>query len=53
MINEDYCYRDPLGVFRTISVEWYVSWKSIPYGKITVVMGGVGDGWCDFLDVAS
>ena len=22
MINEDCCYRDPLGVFRTVSVEW-------------------------------
>ena len=28
MINEDCCYRDPLGVFRTVSVEWNVSWES-------------------------
>ena len=29
MIDEDCCYRDPLGVFRTVSVEWCVAWKSI------------------------
>ena len=42
MINEDCCYRDPLGVFRTVSVEWYVSWESIFYGEILIV---VCDGW--------
>ena len=42
MINEDCCYRDPLGVFRTISVEWDVSWESISYGDILIV---VCDGW--------
>ena len=26
VINENCCYRDPLGVFRTVSVEWDVSW---------------------------
>ena len=34
--------RDPLGVFRTVSVEWDVSWESISYGEILIV---VGDGW--------
>ena len=47
VINENCCYRDPLGVFRTVSVEWDVSWKSISYGEI--LMGGVSD----FLDAAS
>ena len=42
VINEDCCYRDPLGVFRTVSVEWDVSWESISYGEILIV---VGDGW--------
>ena len=42
MINEDSCYRDPLGVFRTVSLEWYMSWKSISYGEILIV---VSDGW--------
>ena len=42
MINEDCCYRDPLGVFRTVSVEWDVSWESISYGEILIV---VCDGW--------
>ena len=40
MINEDCCYRDPLGVFRTVSVEWDVSWES--YGELLIV---VRDGW--------
>ena len=26
---QDCCYRDPLGVSRTVSVEWYVSGESI------------------------
>ena len=38
MINKDCCYRDPLGVFRTVSVEWYVSWESISYGEILIVV---------------
>ena len=38
MINEDCCYRDPLGVFRTVSVEWYVSWESLSYGEIPIVV---------------
>ena len=42
VINENCCYRDPLGVFRTVSVEWDVSWKSISYGEILIV---VCDGW--------
>ena len=42
VINENCCYRDPLGVFRTISVEWDVSWESISYGEILIV---VCDGW--------
>ena len=42
VINEDCCYRDPLGVFRTVSVEWDVSWESISYGEILIV---VCDGW--------
>ena len=42
MINEDFCYRDPLGVFRTAGVEWYVSWESTSYGEILIV---VCDGW--------
>ena len=33
MINEDCGYRDPLGAFRTLSVEWYVSLESISYGE--------------------
>ena len=43
MINEDCCsYRGPLGVFRTVSVEWDVSWESISYGELLIV---VCDGW--------
>ena len=42
VINENCCYRDPLGVFRTVSVEWDVSWESISYGEILIV---VCDGW--------
>ena len=42
VINENCCYRDPLGVFRTVSVEWDVFWKSISYGEILIV---VCDGW--------
>ena len=42
MINENRCHRDPLGVFRTVSVEWNVSWESISYGEILIV---VCDGW--------
>ena len=42
MINEDCCYRDPLGVFRTVSVEWNVSWASISYGEILIM---ICDGW--------
>ena len=42
MINENCCYRDPLGVFRTVRVEWDVSWESISYGEIPIV---VCDGW--------
>ena len=42
MSNEDFCYRDPLSVFRTVSVEWDVSWESISYGEILIV---VCDGW--------
>ena len=42
VINENCCYRDPLGVFRTVSAEWDVSWKSISYGEILIV---VCDGW--------
>ena len=43
VINENCCYRDPLGVFRTVSVEWDVSWESISYGEILIVV--VCDGW--------
>ena len=43
VINENCCYRDPLLVFRTVSVEWDVSWESISYGEILIV---VGDEWC-------
>ena len=42
VINEDCCYRGPLGVLRTVSVEWDVSWESISYGEILIV---VCDGW--------
>ena len=42
VINENCCYRDPLSVFRTVSVEWDVSWESISYGEILIV---VCDGW--------
>ena len=42
MINEDCCYRDPLGVFRTVSVEWNMSWESISYGEILIM---ICDGW--------
>ena len=42
VINENCRYRDPLGVFRTVSVEWDVFWKSISYGEILIV---VCDGW--------
>ena len=42
VINKNCCHRDPLGVFRTVSVEWDVSWKSISYGEILIV---VCDGW--------
>ena len=38
VINEDCCYRDPLSVFRTVSVEWDVSWESISYGEIPIVV---------------
>ena len=38
VINENCCYRDPLGVFRTVSVEWDVSWESISYGEILIVV---------------
>ena len=40
VINEHCCYRDPLGVFRTVSVEWDVSWESIFYGEILIVVCG-------------
>ena len=43
VINEDCCYRDLLGVFKTISVECYVSGESISYGEILVM---VCDWWC-------
>ena len=43
VINENCCYRDPLGAFRTVSVEWDVSCESISYGEILIV---VGNGWC-------
>ena len=52
VINENCCYRDPLSVFRTVSVEWDGSWESISYGgfgEILIVVGGVSD----FLDAAS
>ena len=42
VINENCCYRDPLGVFRTVSVEWDGSWESISYGEILIM---VCDGW--------
>ena len=38
VINENCCYRDPLGVFRTVSVEWDVPWESISYGEILIVI---------------
>ena len=46
MINEDCCYRNPLGVFRTVSVESYVSWEFISYCEVSVV---VCDWRCDRL----
>ena len=39
--DEDYCYRDTLGVFRTGSVECFG--ESVSYGEISVV---VCDWWC-------
>ena len=42
VINENCCYRDPLGVFRTVTVEWDVSWESISYGEILIM---VCNGW--------
>ena len=42
VINENCCYRDPLGVFRTVSVEWDVSWESISDGEILIM---VCEGW--------